>query len=285
MTDLRHETLQPLCGAYLSGALPPADEADFERHLAGCPECMDECDRLGATASGLASLPRADIEDLLLAEPWPPITAATPPPPAALSSPAAAAASPTATAAAPTATAASPTAAAASRAPAVAATKPGPAAPPTASTRPPARSGDSRRPGRSRRRRLLGSVLAALVVAGLGVGVVVKMAQQPSAPAVQTDQVGSVSAEGTGAAARLAVTVDAKSQVRATVAGLTQGERYKLYAIDAAGTNHLVTQWTADADAERVVTGRTDVPLTDLAFFAVTHGAADSAVVSARVTR
>ncbi|GAA2645843.1 anti-sigma factor family protein [Paractinoplanes durhamensis] len=293
MTDLHHETLQPLCGAYLSGALQPAEEADFERHLASCPDCMDECERLGETASGLSRLPAADVEELLRTEPWPPTTAAAPSAasapatPAVAAAPAAAASAPAAPAAAPAPASTPASAAPAASAPAVAPTGV-PAAPvktpAAAGTRPPARNGDSRGPGRSRRRRLVGSVLAALVVAGLGVGVVVKLAEKPSTPAVQTDQVGAVSAEGTGAAARLAVTVDKTSKVNATVSGLTEGERYKLYAIDAAGTNHLVTQWTAGPAAERTITGRTDVPLADLAFFAVTRGTADSAVVSAKVT-
>jgi len=139
--------------------------------------------------------------------------------------------------------------------------------------------------GRSRRRWLVGSVLAALVVAGLGVGVVVKVAGKPDAPAARTDRAGSLSAEGIGNAVRLAVTVDDASQVRATVSGLAEGERYTLYAIDTEGTNHLVTQWTAGPGAERVVTGKTDVPLAGLASFAVTRGSADAAVVSAKVTR
>jgi hypothetical protein len=257
MTDLRHETLQPLCGAYLAGAMQPAEEAEFERHLAGCPECMDECDRLGEASAGLALLPAADVEELL-AEPWPP--------------------SPTEMTAdeadEQTAKPAGPTEAAVGK----------PAGrKPVATTRPPARPRDKQR----RRRRLIGSVLAAVLVVGLGVGVVVKVAERPTAPIVQTDQVGRATAEGADAGARLSVTIndDGVRQVRATVAGLTQGERYKLYAIDTEGTNHLVAAWTGDAGAERVVTGKTDVPLADLAFFAVTHGATDSAVVSARVNR
>ncbi|MEW2445714.1 zf-HC2 domain-containing protein [Micromonospora marina] len=39
---------------YLAGALDPADEFAFERHLARCARCRDECAELGPAATALA---------------------------------------------------------------------------------------------------------------------------------------------------------------------------------------------------------------------------------------
>lgn len=48
-----HERLQEDAGAYLLGALEPAEHAAFERHLAGCPECRSEVEELRAAANAL----------------------------------------------------------------------------------------------------------------------------------------------------------------------------------------------------------------------------------------
>jgi anti-sigma factor RsiW len=48
-----HERLQEDVGAYLLGALDPAEQAAFERHLAGCPECRSELEELRAAADAL----------------------------------------------------------------------------------------------------------------------------------------------------------------------------------------------------------------------------------------
>jgi anti-sigma-K factor RskA len=40
-------------GAYLLGALEESERAAFERHLAGCPECRDEVERLRPAAEAL----------------------------------------------------------------------------------------------------------------------------------------------------------------------------------------------------------------------------------------
>jgi anti-sigma-K factor RskA len=40
-------------GAYLLGALDESERAAFERHLAGCPECRDEVERLRPAAEAL----------------------------------------------------------------------------------------------------------------------------------------------------------------------------------------------------------------------------------------
>jgi anti-sigma-K factor RskA len=42
-------------GAYLLGALPDGERADFERHLAACPECRREVEELAVAADALPS--------------------------------------------------------------------------------------------------------------------------------------------------------------------------------------------------------------------------------------
>lgn len=73
-----HEKYASWDGAYVVGALSPAERAEFERHLAGCATCQ-------AAVSALAPLPgllgRVDAEDamaLLDAEPLPDHLAAPP---------------------------------------------------------------------------------------------------------------------------------------------------------------------------------------------------------------
>jgi anti-sigma factor RsiW len=46
--------------AYLDGALAPAERAELEAHLAGCPACRAERARLASTVGLLARLPRAE---------------------------------------------------------------------------------------------------------------------------------------------------------------------------------------------------------------------------------
>jgi len=46
--------------ALLDGALPPAEAAEIERHLAGCAECRTEHDALGAVRAAVRSLPLLD---------------------------------------------------------------------------------------------------------------------------------------------------------------------------------------------------------------------------------
>ena len=49
------EPLHLLAGAYAVDALDPGERAEFETHLAGCPECTEEVRGLQATAARLAS--------------------------------------------------------------------------------------------------------------------------------------------------------------------------------------------------------------------------------------
>ena len=49
-----------LAGAYALDALPAADSAEFEQHLAGCPTCAGEVREFQATAAALATAVAAD---------------------------------------------------------------------------------------------------------------------------------------------------------------------------------------------------------------------------------
>ncbi|MDQ1007338.1 anti-sigma-K factor RskA [Streptomyces sp. V4I23] len=59
-------------GAYVLHALPPAEEAAFENHLAGCASCRREADRLAPTTALLVAAesltPPADLRRRVLAE-------------------------------------------------------------------------------------------------------------------------------------------------------------------------------------------------------------------------
>jgi anti-sigma-K factor RskA len=56
MSSRDHASHRDDVGAYLLGALTDPERDAFERHLAGCPECRDEVERLQPAA---ASLPRS----------------------------------------------------------------------------------------------------------------------------------------------------------------------------------------------------------------------------------
>jgi anti-sigma factor RsiW len=51
--SVEHERYQEDAGAYLLGALEPAEQASFEGHLAGCPECRADVEQLRAAADAL----------------------------------------------------------------------------------------------------------------------------------------------------------------------------------------------------------------------------------------
>ncbi len=53
MTTPDHTTYRDEVGAYLLGALTDSERADFEDHLAGCPECRHELERLRPAAEVL----------------------------------------------------------------------------------------------------------------------------------------------------------------------------------------------------------------------------------------
>jgi anti-sigma factor RsiW len=52
VSDL-HDSLQEDAGAFVLGALEPAEQAAFEQHLAGCPECRDEVEQLRMAVDAL----------------------------------------------------------------------------------------------------------------------------------------------------------------------------------------------------------------------------------------
>jgi hypothetical protein len=54
-------------GAYVLGALPPAERAAYERHLAGCPECREAVAEIAVLPGLLGRLDPAGLD--LLAEP------------------------------------------------------------------------------------------------------------------------------------------------------------------------------------------------------------------------
>ncbi|MGF1425191.1 zf-HC2 domain-containing protein [Kitasatospora sp. LaBMicrA B282] len=53
LTEQEHETLRGLLGAWALRACPPEEGAELERHLAGCPECTEEGERLRRAAARL----------------------------------------------------------------------------------------------------------------------------------------------------------------------------------------------------------------------------------------
>src|SRR5204863_9887055 len=50
---VEHDGYQEEVGAFLLGALEPDEQAAFERHLAGCPECRAEVEELRVAADAL----------------------------------------------------------------------------------------------------------------------------------------------------------------------------------------------------------------------------------------
>jgi anti-sigma factor RsiW len=59
-----HASAGAACALYVLGALGHAEEVAFERHLARCAACRDECDRLGPTASGMGQLAADEVSRL-----------------------------------------------------------------------------------------------------------------------------------------------------------------------------------------------------------------------------
>ena len=48
-------------GAYLLGAITPAQRAEFERHLAGCPQCRESVAQLAVLPGLLSWLVKEDV--------------------------------------------------------------------------------------------------------------------------------------------------------------------------------------------------------------------------------
>ncbi|WP_432839497.1 zf-HC2 domain-containing protein [Dactylosporangium sp. CA-092794] len=276
MTELQREDDVHGAGAlYLLGALDPATEAAFERHLAGCPACQQQCEDFGPAATGLSHLPAADFADLLatptalgdlatvdFSEPLtPPHLTAVPTPD-----------SPTT----PNGTATPRTGPAEKSGPA----GDGVGAPEGALASVTPLS--SRR--RSRRGVLVGLVAAAAVAVG---ATAVGVSELVTAPGPISPVSASARAEGVGASARLTVTMAARgtgtTTIVASIVGLDPGRRYQLYATTVAGQTFLVADRTGATGAQEV-TGEVAAPLAELAFFSVTRDDGTSMVL-ARVER
>ncbi|MFE7561056.1 zf-HC2 domain-containing protein [Kitasatospora sp. NPDC057500] len=54
ITDEQHEALRSLLGAWALGAVPSREAAELETHLAGCPPCAEEAERLREAAGWLS---------------------------------------------------------------------------------------------------------------------------------------------------------------------------------------------------------------------------------------
>src|SRR5215468_3558709 len=54
MTSSEHEELRGQLGAFVLGALAPAEEAEVRAHLAGCDECAEEARALRPVVDALA---------------------------------------------------------------------------------------------------------------------------------------------------------------------------------------------------------------------------------------
>ena len=58
-------------GAYVLGALSPAERLEFERHLPGCDECTRSVRELAGLPGLLGRVDASDLEDHLVDEPVP----------------------------------------------------------------------------------------------------------------------------------------------------------------------------------------------------------------------
>jgi anti-sigma factor RsiW len=63
MTELqREDDVHGSCALYLLGALDETAEAAFERHLATCEACMQQCEDFGPAATGLSLLTLEEVQ-------------------------------------------------------------------------------------------------------------------------------------------------------------------------------------------------------------------------------
>jgi Putative zinc-finger len=283
MTDFDSEdTHRQTRTLYFLGALDPAPEADFERHLAGCAECLDDSEQFGPLLGGMAMLSGEEIGALMREH-----DADVAGDVAGLGTAAGDRGAPADAADAAGAPAEAPAAADAAGGPADdrlnARRRPQtPGGPPAAEvrrgSRPPAR------PGGRRRRRVLIGALAAVVLLAVAVGFGVSQLQS-GGTTINTQPAGLI-AQGSQAAARLMVAVADNGDrvtIRATVVGLRPGTRYRLYAATSDGRTHVVAEWAGDAGAHEVV-GELRVTVPELVFFTVAQ-LDDTVVVTARIGR
>jgi anti-sigma-K factor RskA len=68
-TDQQHQQLREALGAYVVGALDPAERREVERHLEGCRECTDELARLSPLPGLLGRVSEQEARADLLVPP------------------------------------------------------------------------------------------------------------------------------------------------------------------------------------------------------------------------
>jgi hypothetical protein len=260
-------------GLYLLGALRGEERTALELHLAVCDRCRVEAEKFGTAADALALLSARDVQELM-AEFEPPDAAAAPAAPPA-----------------PAAAATPPPVAVRRPAPHRPANRPRPASRPRPANRPrPAGSGGAllRRLGDRRTRALAGIAgLATVLVLSVGMTLGLALARTGgAAPPAEITLAATASAadETSGASLSVSFFGDAQgSTIRATVAGLHEGERYQLYAVASDGRTRVVRQWLGSTGVQDVG-GRIELPATTLSFFTVTK-IDGTTIVSAYLTR
>ncbi len=125
-------------------------------------------------------------------------------------------------------------------------------------------TGWARRPIRA----LAFAAAALVVVAGLGVGALLRPATAPSPPAL-TQLVASASDDSTGVSAVLVLTRRQDDVgVQVTVRGLQIGASYQLLLLARTGQAVVIAQWQA-TDATQVIRGTVPVPIEDVGVFAI----------------
>ncbi|MEU1590650.1 zf-HC2 domain-containing protein [Micromonospora sp. NPDC005710] len=281
---------------YLLGALDEAERVSFEKHLAGCWQCLSEATEIGASTSGLVGL--ADVD-------WELPPEATPRPAA---DPADTSGTPTAAeAVVPTADADRQTTTVTPETdlPAGGGVPPDPEPSPAdrpgrgpaGSVRPTdARPGGDRAAGarpqrgpttdrsgpRRRRWRVWGGAAAVVLGLALAGGAITANILGGTDEPVLT---ASGEAPGYGASLSVSITADdrGRSTIRITVTGLRPGIHYRLFAVTRDGATHTVRDWMA-SNGPQEVTGETSLPVEELAF--VTVGTSDgTGIVTAPIIR
>ncbi len=116
-------------------------------------------------------------------------------------------------------------------------------------------------------------VLAVVLILSIGMALGLALGRTTGAgpPAEITLAATASAADGTsGASLSVSFSGDAqRATIRATVAGLREGERYQLYAVASDGRTRVVCQWLGSRGAQDVG-GSVALPANSLSFFTVT---------------
>ncbi|MGW0435128.1 zf-HC2 domain-containing protein [Micromonospora sp. NPDC003197] len=241
--------VQSSLGLYLAGAVSSDEQARIEEHLTNCEVCLGEADELSQVVAALALLTETDRRELVA-------EFGTQNSRDALAD---AAGSPSSSAPGVGSSSPSPRPSNAS----------GPRQQPTAQTGP---GRGARSPRRSRPRSLL--VIAGVVtLLVLSIGALSwSTLDEPQRPPNGVTLVADAADRSTGASLSVVVTDDGqddRATVRATVAGLRPGHRYRLYATDRDGQIWELAVLTG-RDGTQDVEASCPVPLDALARFSVT---------------